>query len=259
MLLNKIFPALVLGLTATACSPASNLSVKGVDLHTSQVGNATYLNMEAIVLMGNLKFPNVEVPIFNPKTLQPLGQMALQSLNDGTNRLTVSVDYEQATHLDPALGTTMPNQRELPLSLGIGKTTMVGIPVMEQSRIYVGGDSHSDLFIGAAISIPAFDTVLSQVPYPLNIFFNFPFSPQISSAAGLFSGPAKGQNGIAVFVKKSFLPSAPSMVQKLMSRTEATVQVQTIPAGGEEMHRLNTVTLIRLDRLLNRHGTLKVK
>ena len=259
MFQNKILAALILGLTATACSPAGNLSVKGVDLNTSQVGNATYLNMEAIVMMGNLKFPNVEVPIINPKTLQSFGQMSLQSLNDGTNRLTVSVDYEQATHLDPSLGTALPNQRELPLSLNIGKTTMVGIPVMQQSRIYIGGDSQSDLFIGAAISIPAFDTVLSQVPYPLNIFFNFPFSPEISSVAGLFSGPAKGQNGIAVFVKKAHLTPSLHMLQKSMARSAANVEVATIPQGGEELHHLNTMTLIRLDHLFNRHGTLKVK
>lgn len=244
----------------SACSPNGKLSLKGVDVGTSTVGSDTYVNMEAIIVMGNLKLPNIEVPILNPSNLHSLGQMALQHLDDGSNRILVSIDYDEATRLDPALGKSLPNQRELPSQLGIGKTTIVGIPILDQSRVYVGGDLKKDLFIGAAIAIPALDSVLNQVPVPLNIFFNFPFSTQVLGEAGIFTGTQKGQNGLAVFVKRTAPTPADSKVSAMRSLASVSIEDTTsLPTGGEELKKMNTITLFKLDRLLNKHATVRVK
>ena len=256
-------------LVLSACSPNGSVSLKGVDLSTSQVGSDTYVNMEAIIAMGSLKFPSMEVPVVNPKNMQVLGSMSLSSLADGTNRMYVSIDYEAATKLDPTSGSTLPNQRELPLLMGMtSDTTMIGIPILEKSRIYIGGDLKKDLYVGAAITIPAFDTALNQVPFPLNVFFGFPFSNQVSGYAGLFTGPQKGENGIAVFVKKTApTPSIPT--PSLMGRTLASVKTNSTPdappagvvspTGGEEMSKMSNTNMFRLARLLKRNATIKVR
>ena len=264
MSIKLFFPCTAALISLTACSHSANVSLKGVDLSTSEVGSETYVNMEAIISMGNLKFPNIEVPVINPANMQVLGQMALQRLADGTNRLNVSIDYEAATKLDPGLGATLPNQRELPLQLGIPSgTSLIGIPVLESSRIYVGGDLQKNLYIGAAIAIPAFDTVLSQVPIPLNIFFAFPFSSEVSGYAGLFTGTQKGENGIGVFVKKLApinSPAAKSMARSLASiNGAAKTKAQVTPHGGEELSQMDNFTLFKLDRLLKKKAVLKIR
>ena|GEM_PF-3279359 len=229
----------------TACGPAPDLSLKGVDVSTSQVGADTDVSLEAIVSLGSLQFPDVEFPVVNPKTFEPLGELDLQHLSDGTNRISISVDYSQATQLDPSLGKTLPNGREIPLALGAQDATLVGIPALENSRIYVGGDLKSDLFVGVAIAISAFDSALNQVPLPLNIFFSQPFSSELTGIAGLFTGTEKGQNGIAVFAKRS----APQAQQ------EESTQV----ASDNELEKLDSVTMFRLNRLFHKRATLRIK
>ena len=262
MKFNLLLPSVAVLISMSACSQNGNVSLKGVDLSTSEVGSETYVNMEAIVAMGNLKLPSTEVPILNPTNQQVLGQMSLEALTDGTNRLSVSIDYQAATKLDPSLGATLPNQRELPTQLGLtSDTKMIGIPILQQSRIYIGGDLEKNLYIGAAIAVPAFDTVLDQVPLPLNIFFAFPFSTEVTGYAGLFTGPQKGQNGLGVFVKK-IAPTTPvTPAAKSMNRSLASVETGQIvaPTGGEELSKLDTFTIIKLDRLLKKKATLKIK
>jgi hypothetical protein len=254
--IHLLFTFCLAAFSLAACGPTEKLTLKGVDISTTQVGETTYVNMEAIVMMGNLQFPNVEVPVMNPATLQSFGQMALQHLSDGSNRITVMIDYTEATKLDPTLGKTLPNGREIPTILGVKNAALVGIPALEQSRIYVGGELKKDLFVGAAVAIPAFDNILSNVPIPLNIFFNFPFSAEVTGVGGLFTGPLKGQNGVAIFVKKSAPTATETSFRVLASVKGETTTVET-PVN--EIQKIDRITLFRLNRLLNKHAIVKVK
>ena len=261
MKINQTLLGIGMLLSLSACSQNGAVSLKNVDLSTSQVGAETYVNMEAIIAMGSLKFPTVEVPVFNPTNMQSLGQLSLQNLPDGTNRLAISIDYNAATHLDPTLGNTLPNQRELPLALGIdSSTTMIGIPILDHSRIYIGGDLNKNIYIGAAIAVSSFDGLLSQIPFPLNIFYGFPFSNQVSGYAGLFTGTQAGQNGLGIFVKKTAAP-APA-TGKVMMRNLAQVAPVTptapIPTGGEELSNVGFKNLIKMDRMLKKNATIRI-
>ncbi len=241
----------------SACSPNGNVSLKAVDISTSQINSVTYVNLDAIVTLGSLKFPNIEVPLLNPNTMHNIGQMALQQMDDGTNRLSVSVDYNEATHLDPSLGKTLPNGRELPIQLSQTGQSMIGISVLEQSKIYIGGDLNREIVVGAAIAIPAFDGVMSQVPIPLNLFYSFPFSTEVSGVAGLFSGPSRGQNGVGIFAKESIL--APHLSKSMnFDNSAGTSTVAAIPVGAD-LNQIDPLTLFRLDRILKKNATLKVK
>ncbi|MBU6154522.1 MAG: hypothetical protein KGP28_09500 [Bdellovibrionales bacterium] len=241
------FLAVLLSLSTAACSPKDTIKLKGVDLGTHQSQGRTFVDLEAIVLMGRLHFPNLEVPIYHPGSMQNLGSVLLQPLDDGSNRLFVSVDYEAATSLDPTLGSTLPNGRELPRALNLGSVKMVGIPILEASRIYVGGNLKANLAVGVALGVPALDSVTQSIPIPLNLFFSYPFSPEVSGVAGLYSSPLRGRNGVGVFAKKTFAPEGKSF---------------SIAASGElpeDSKRMTTVSLIKLDRLLQRNATLKIK
>jgi hypothetical protein len=267
MMFYKIFSFLGIAIILSACSAKNNVALKGIDLSTSVAGTDTYINMEAIVAMGNLKFPNVEFSIINPVDSTNIGEMGLLSLADGTNQLTISIDYEKASQINPALGTTLPNQREVPVSIVGSSTKLIGIPILQNSRIYLGGDLKSDLYVGAAIAISAFDGVMNEVPIPLNIFFTHPFSADVTGYAGLFTGVQSGQNGVAVFVKKTM--TAPSSVTALASAkilsaaasSSSASSGSTVlhPTGGEELSKLSTVSLMKLDRLLQKNATLKIK
>lgn len=257
----KVALALFLPLALSACGKKGDLQITAVDMSTTQIEQRTYLNFEAVVKIGKLRFPNVEVPILNPATMTSFGQLGLLRQADGTNKMMVSIDFETATRLNPALGYGLPNGREIPLVLGAQDATLVGIPVLERSRIYVGGDLSKEVFLGAAISIPAFDNIMNQVSIPLNIFTAFPFSPTVTGVAGLFTSPGPGQNGLALFVKKSAKPaSAAQMMMRLgresVSEAPATSLDGTLPT---EIDELNYYTKYRLNRLFNKKAIIKVK
>jgi len=239
--------AVLFALSAAACSPKDTVKLKGVDLGTHQSQGRTYVDLEAIVLMGRLHFPNLEVPVYHPSSMQNLGSVLLQPLDDGSNRLFISVDFEAASSIDPALGLTLPNGRELPRALDMGSAKMIGIPILEASRIYVGGTLNSNLAVGVALGVPALDSVTQSIPIPLNLFFSYPFSPEVSGIAGLYSSPLRGRNGVGVFAKKTIVPEGKAF--------------SVSSSGGlpEETKRMTTVSLIKLDRLLQRNATLKIK
>jgi hypothetical protein len=257
MLYRNSLPLALIAASLVACGPTANLELKGIDLSTSRVDEKVYVSMEAIVVMGNLKFPNMEMPVTHPNTLQPIGQMTLQHLDDGSNRVVVKVDYEQAMRLDPTLGRTLPNGREIPISLGAENAALIGIRAIEQSRIYVGGDLKKDTFMGVAVAIPAFDNVLNSVPIPLNIFYRFPFSDEVSGVAGLFTGPTKGQNGIAIFAHRAV--SAPASTPQILTNVSTQAKDETALIATNEIQKLNRVTLFRLNRLFNKKAIVKVK
>jgi hypothetical protein len=251
-------------LALTACGSSANLSIKSVDLTTSQVSADTYINMDAIINIGSLKLPGVEVPVFNPKTMQPIGSLSLSPLADGTNEVTLSVDFTQVSTLDPTLGTTLPNGREIPSELAMATgTTLVGVPVMTTSRVYVGGDVENDLYAGAAIVIPAFNSVMANVPIPLNIFFSFPFTAQLSGTGGMFTSPVANQNGIAVFVKKTAAtattPATTQLVVTSSTQNQVAQAQATVASGNSELNQLDMSTLYHLNNLFKTNTTVEVK
>ena len=235
MKFELVVPFILMLATLSACGPRQSLSLNSSDLSTSQVGTETYLNMDANVSVGSLKFPTVEVPVYNPTNSQLLGKLLLENLVDGTNHIFVSVDFTAAMRLDPLLGRTLPNQRELPTILGMDSTAaIIGIPVLNYGRIYLGTDAKKNLYMGAAIAVAEFDQILTQLPFPLNVFYGFPFTSQLTGYAGLFTGTQTGQNGIGIFMKKSEIPVP--LTNRFIT-------------GGEELYKIDQATLIDLNQL----------
>lgn len=261
----RLIALLVLPLVMSACGKPAELKLSAVDMSTTQVDQRTYLNFEAQVTIGGLKFPNAELPILNPVTMTNFGQLALLHQADGTNKLMVSIDFETATRLNSNLGYSLPNGREIPLVLGAQNATLVGIPIKKSSRIYVGGDLSKEAFLGVALTISSFDSALNQVSIPLNIFSAFPFSNSVTGVGGLFTSPNAGQNGLAVFVKKSVQSNQSDSVSVLATSRSSTGRVrQAAVATGPrsnptELEELDYNTLYRLNNMFNKRATIKIK
>ena len=76
---------------------------------------------------------------------------------------------------------------------------MVAIPVLSDSRVYVGGDLKTSIQVGFALTIAAFDSL--SVIGNSNIFFSEAFNTSLSGVAGIYSGTVAGTSGLAVFAK----------------------------------------------------------
>jgi hypothetical protein len=257
----KTFSVLSLGLMISACgNNKENLNLSGLDIRTSSLNQVTYLNMEAFVKVGKMKFPNVEIPIINPQSMKSFGQLSLFRTADEQNKIAISVDLSSSTKLDPTLGFSLPNFREIPLALGATDVALIGIPILQHSRIYVGGDMKKDLYLGAAIVIPALDPVLNQVQIPLNVFTSFPLTSKIMGVGGLFTSPMPDQNGLAVFVKRSANGAVQgSAVQKQLAYSRVADGTLMNEEPVSEIQQMDERTLKRLNRHLNRSTTIRIR
>lgn len=254
--------ALTLNLAVSACGDRAkeDLNVSKIEMNTSRLDNLTYLNMSAEVKVGKMKFPELEVPIINPQTLKSFGQLALTRTPEGVNKIFVSVDLFASTRLDPTLGFSLPNQREIPLALGATDVALIGIPILRHSRVYIGGDIRKDLFLGAAIVIPALDPILNQVQIPLNAFLSFPLGTKVLGVGGLFTSPMPDQNGLAVFIKRSANGVASSVMASHASATSFRSVDGTVTAATDnELYQMDTKTTRRLNRWMNRSATIQVR
>lgn len=229
-------------LSLSACNLNQNIAIRGLDLSSSDSNGATYVNLEAIISLGNLKLPNTNSPINNGSEI---GNVSIENLADGTSRVAVTVNYDEAMKMDPTLGKTLPNNRDIPAFLA-NDTSMIGIPVLQNSRVYVGGNPKGKLYAGIALNVPAFDHILSQMPLALNLFLSFPFSSEIFGVAGIYSSKQVGQNGLAIFARYT----APATISSPAS------QSTTLPT---EIEKVDNITLIRLNYLFTKHAILRIK
>jgi hypothetical protein len=229
-------------LSLSACNLNQNIAIRGLDLSSTDSSGATYVNLEAIVSLGSLKLPNTNSPIHSVN--QDIGNVSIENLADGTSRVAVTVNYDEAMKADPTLGKTLPNSRDIPALLA-NDTSLIGIPILQNSRVYVGGNPRGKLYAGIALNVPAFDHILSQIPLPLNLFLPFPFSNEIFGVAGIYSSKQVGQNGLAIFAKYS-APTSSTLASP--SAVQAT-----------EIEKVDNITLIRLNYLFTKHAILRIK
>ena len=231
-------------MTLSACSLNQNIAIKGVDMHSFDQGKTSFVDLETIVSLGNLKLPNSNISIKNPEE-QEIGEVSVQHLDDGTSRVALRVNYEEMMKVEPTIGKTLPNGSDLSTILG-NKTPLIGINILKNSRVYVGGNINGTLYAGVALNLPAFDHILSQMPMPLNQFRPVWFSKEVMGNTGIFSSPQKGQNGIAIFAKKT----NPSKNEQISFNLDST---------AEKIKKLDSVSLVRLNYLFNKHAILSIK
>jgi len=181
----------------TACSNSQFL--KSMSLSVTDQNNQSFINLTTEVAMGNIALAELTIPITDPKNGKELGSVALQTAADGNQEIVLSVNSTAVLSGNASLGSTLPNGRAIPGATGVSTSALVGIPVLNNSVVYVGGDMKAHIIVGMAITIQAFDTL--SVIGNSNIFFQETFNTSLSGLAGLYTSTTPDQSGIAVFAE----------------------------------------------------------
>ena len=132
-----------LGLTALslqACSSSLPQFLQNVDVSVTQQNNNQYVNLTAVVNLGNVSVSGVSIPINDPHTGANLGSVNFGQNAAGQSTIGISVDETTLTKGDPTLGSSLPNGKPLPFGLAATYGNVLAIPIKNQSRIYLGGD-----------------------------------------------------------------------------------------------------------------------
>ncbi len=202
----KVFASLaVMSSSLAACS--NNQFLKSMNVNVTTQNQQSYVNLSAEVDLGNAVLDQIQIPIVDPKSQMELGQISFGTGASGKQVISVSMDASTILHADAGLGGTLPNGRTLPGALSVRAGEVLAIPVLDHSRVYIGGDLKTNVIIGVALSIQGLDGVMSNVPFAANIFFSQAFNSNLAGVAGVFGSQLPNQSGIAVFAK--FTPSTP--------------------------------------------------
>lgn len=229
----------LLAQSLSACSNSQFL--KGMSLSVTQVNSEEYINVSTQVSMGNIALAELTIPIQDPHSGVNLGSIALESSPGGIQTITLSLNASSVTNGNSSLGMTLPNGRTLPSAVGAVSGDIVGIPVLSQSRVYVGGDLKSSMIVGFALSISAFDSI--SVIGNSNIFFQQTFNSSLSGVAGLFTGASPNQSGLAVFARYTAPAAVPGPIHVLAAKTAGRSQdpIAISTSGKLAKHAANTV------------------
>jgi hypothetical protein len=215
----------------SACSGSQFL--KSMDLSVTQQNSDSFINLSTEVAMGNISLAQATITIKDPNDpTKELGSIGMDTAADGNQTFTLSLDATTITKGDATLGSTLPNGRALPSAVG---GTMLGLSVLNDSRVYVGGDLKSTILVGFALTISAFDSL--SVIGNSNIFFAETFNTSLSGVAGIFSGTTAGTSGLAVFAKytapAAAAPAPTTLTANARELSLSTAPVATISVSGK--------------------------
>ncbi len=220
-------PLLGLGIALSACSGSGSSLLRSMNFETKQQNEETLLQLSTEVHLGSMSLREMQIPIPNPQGGLPLGTIGLGSTPDGKQKLTLSLRAASLALTNLASSGRLPNGLPLPAALSSGA---IGIPILNSSQVYVGGSLDSSVVLGLALTLPALDAVTSRIPISSNYFFQRGFAPNLRGIAGIYSSPARGGSGIAIFANFKFNPTAASpgkmMAQKERVRTTMSPEEQ---------------------------------
>lgn len=207
-LYGLVTTALLANLTLTACSGPALLGSLKLGLIPQLAGNA--LSLSGGLNLGNLVLGNFQTPILDPLTQKLIGNLNLGNLFSGGSSASSSPNSQLQNillNLSPGaalagstdLGMTLPNGKPLPEALGFAPGEIRGIPLLNQSRVYVGGDAKTRMIVGVALTLKELDAVSATLLLPTNAFVPRNFSGATRGLAGIYTSPLPGQSGIAIF------------------------------------------------------------
>jgi hypothetical protein len=234
-----VLALLAMGQTLTACTNSQFL--KAMDLSVTEQNNDAYINLSTEVSLGNIAIASAQIAITDPNTKVEYGQIAFSTAADGNQQVTLSLNETAVTAGSTSLGNTLPNGRVIPTGTGVNTAGLIGIPVLNNSMVYVGGDLKTKIVIGMAVTISAFDSL--SVIGNSNIFFQGTFNTSLSGLAGLYTSTTPNQSGIAIFAEytaptTTTVPATPvtaaaASAKVLVSNKTSTPTTTTIAASGK--------------------------
>jgi hypothetical protein len=228
----------VLGLSATlaACGGSGGMGgvVREVRLDTRTEPNTqeVYADMTSVIEVGKLVFPNLTLPIMDPKRPDKVyGNVTLSRSLDQKNRLVVSANLTEISKSQISQDRTLPNGTLIPV---YGDQDLIVLPLDKSGKVYLDLSQNRKL-LGVALAIKEFQNIGQYAP-GLNLFFDIPQSNGITGIAGIFTGQGAYQNGIALFLDVTeainrALPTAGSM--RVAEASVSSQQFKTLSARAE--------------------------
>ncbi|MBS1960161.1 MAG: hypothetical protein JST80_11860 [Bdellovibrionales bacterium] len=242
---NLLLLAMV-SIQLSACSKSNIL--KTLDVKVAERNNDQFITLSANLNLGNAVFDQLQIPIHDPKTGLEVGSLGLHAAADGSQQVLLGVNASVALHADPALGATLPNGREFPATLGVAAGEMLAFPILNYSRIYIGGDMKTRVFIGVALAVRALDGIANLAGMPANVFFGMQVNSNLYGVAGLYGSTQANQSGIAVFGRAQLqsatpaaeapivLTSAKSSTAKKSTSTGLASQISNQAVDADTLH-----------------------
>ena len=245
------FSTLVFCSQLAACGNTPQF-LRTMDLSITDQNSQNFINLSAEVNLGNAALASLTIPVYDPTNNLEIGQVTFGQAADGNEQITISVDASSLMHGDPTLGQTLPNGLPIPSSLGVPSGTLLAIPILNSSRIYVGGDLKTSVVLGAAFGIPGLDSVMAEIGMAGNIFFSQNFTTDFFGMAGIYASPTTSENGIAVFGRYT-IPAIPAP-----SATPAAAELKMANfRSAEKIQVANTsVPLISVKGVMPKSGNL---
>lgn len=211
----------------SACAKSKILNT--LEVKVTEQAQQQYVSLSAKLNLGNAVLDQLQIPVRDPRTGLEVGSLGLDTAADGLQQVSLNLNASVMLHADPALGARLPNGRELPVTLGAAAGEVLGFPILQHSRVYIGGDLRQRAYIGIALAIKALDGVANLAGAPANIFFGMQVSPALYGVAGLYGSPSANESGIAVFGRLQ-LQGVPAPSVLTMAR-EAASRVKESAAG----------------------------
>jgi hypothetical protein len=191
----------LLALSLTACSSSLSQFLQNVDVSTSSENNQQYVNLTAVVSLGNVSVSGISIPVKDPQTGANLGSVTFGQNSSGQSTIGLSLDATTISKGDATLGSTLPNGKALPFALATTYGDVMAVSILQNSRVYIGGDLQSNIIIGVALGVSALDGIESEIGGAANLFFSHSFSSSVTGMGGIYGSTTPGESGIAVFAK----------------------------------------------------------
>lgn len=191
----------VAALALSACTGGRQEFFHNLDLRVTQQSNQSFIQMSTQFELGNVSLTQATFTVKDPTTQVDVGTVSFEQLPNTQGQLLLNVNASLLLHARADLGTSLPNGRSIPLALDLEPGQALGVPVMQYSRVYLGGSLQNELFAGVAFGIKGLDQVMHRLNTAANVFFSYRPTDTLLGVGGIYGSPNANENGVAVFAK----------------------------------------------------------
>ena len=213
-----------LALSLSGCGAGKKL-VREFDFIQENVQGEQFAGFNAKLNLGIVELPRVVLPL----------QGGAGRVQIGGDEINLRLNVTQAIKLPIGDGTTLPNGREIPVTLPQG-VIPIGIPLMgTNTKVYVA-ISRTQIMAGVAVSLKSdLGKIGDILGIPMNVFFPFTVSADTKGSAGLYTGD---KFGVGVFAVKTIQSSDRGNLAA-MSAPAGEFEPKTQIPSARKLRRLN--------------------
>jgi len=225
----------------SGCSAQTFLQAMSVSIVSQNGGE--YFDLTTTFSMGNVSLAEATISIINPTTKAQEGSIQFSELSNGSSQISLLANTDLLTQGHASLGQNLPNGTAIPAILGATPGEMLGINILNNSVLYVGGSTTGTAYVGVALTFAGMDAVTGSIAGSLNVFFQDQFNSNLLGVGGIYgTSAAKDESGIAIFARYT-APAATSAAKSLVA---AKVQPQV--ENDYAIEKLNNESLYKLSK-----------